>query len=185
MRMLMRGVDLASTLVTWVAGLLTVAMMLHVTADVIGRTVFNHPIAGTIEIVSGYYMAGLAFLPLAWITREKAHIIVELFTQGLSARKLLTLDAGIGILTLGYVVMFTWQVFQAAVEKTEIGEAWEAATGQVPIWPSRWVVPIGFGLMAVYLLVHIVRDLRAIREKDARVAAEIRAPRIPEKTVLE
>jgi TRAP-type C4-dicarboxylate transport system permease small subunit len=62
------------------AAFLSVVMMVHVTLDVAGRNLFNAPIVGTIEIVSAYYMAPLAFLPLAIITRERGHIIVELFT---------------------------------------------------------------------------------------------------------
>jgi TRAP-type C4-dicarboxylate transport system permease small subunit len=163
MRQFKRTLDWIVDALTWFACVLTVLMMLHVTADVIGRYVFNSPLVGTIEIVSAYYMAGLAFLPLALITRERGHIIVELFTTWMSRRGRTLLDAIVALLTLAYVVMFTWETAVIAIDKTGIREAREAGTGFIPIWQSRWVVPVGFGLMAVYLLIYIVRDFRSVK----------------------
>ena len=44
-------------------------MMLHITADVVGKFVFNRPLPGTIPIVSQYYMVIAAFLPLAMVEK--------------------------------------------------------------------------------------------------------------------
>lgn len=145
----------------WIAGVMTILMMLHVTADVIGRTVFNSPIVGTVEIVSAYHMAALAFLPLALITKERGHIIVELFTGWMRERPRRFLDGSVGIVTFVYVSVFTWKAIEIAIEKTGIREAKEAGVGFVQIWPSRWVVPIGFGLMAVYILIYVFQDFSA------------------------
>ena len=149
--------------VAWFAGVMTVLMMIHVTADVIGRTVFHSPIVGTVEIVSAYHMAALAFLPLALITKERGHIIVELFTDWMGFRSKKRLDAIVAIVTFVYVSVFTWKAVEIAIEKTEIREAKEAGIGFVQIWPSRWLVPIGFGLMAIYILIYIFRDFAAAR----------------------
>lgn len=162
MQSLRKALDWVASSLTWLAGLVTVVMMLHVTADVAARNFFNAPIVGTTEIVSAYYMAILAFLPLALITRERGHIIVELFTTWMSRRGRTLLDAVVGIIVLVYVAVFTWQVILVAIEKTGIREAREAGIGFVYIWPSRWVVPVGFGLMALYLLIYVVRDFRSV-----------------------
>ncbi|WP_170317829.1 TRAP transporter small permease [Paroceanicella profunda] len=153
--------DRITGLFTLVAALLTIAMMLHVSADVIARTAFHRPLVGTIEIVSAYYMAALAFLPLALITRERGHIIVELFTGWMSWRPRKWMDAFAAVLSVIYVTVFTWQAVIVALEMTDMREAREAGGGFIEVWPSRWVVPIGFGLMAVYLVIHLVRDTRA------------------------
>ncbi len=161
-RLFNRLADLLMTLACFFCFL----MMLHVSTDVIARTVFNSPLIGTIEIVSAYYMAALAFLPLAWITRSRGHIIVELFTSHLPKRRLALIDGIVGVVSLAYVLLFTWQVVDIAIEKTEIGEAWEAATGFVAVWPSRWTVPLGFGLMAVFLAVNLMADFRTARRTE-------------------
>jgi len=180
MKALKRLLDRTATFFLWFAGLMAVFMMLHVTADVTGRTVFNAPIVGTIEIVSAYYMAALAFLPLAVITRERGHIIVELFTGWMTRKGRTVVDAFVAIVSLVYVALFTWQAVVVAIEKTEMREAREAGIGFVFIWPSRWVVPVGFGLMAVYLAIYIFRDFRAARtgvwEDDEGLDGEAHVP---------
>ncbi|MHA6344414.1 TRAP transporter small permease [Roseivivax sp. CAU 1761] len=161
MHVVRRALDVATTVTAWIGGLAATAMMLHVTADVIGRTFFNRPLTGTVEIVSAYNMAALAFLPLALIARERGHIIVDLFTQGMKWRWRTLLDGAVGIVTFVYVAVFTWKAIEVAIDKTHIREAKEAGTGFVEIWPSRWLVVAGFGLMALYVLVFVARDLRA------------------------
>jgi TRAP-type C4-dicarboxylate transport system permease small subunit len=162
-RWLLRALDWVIMVVAWFAGAMTILMMLHVTADVVGRTFFHAPIVGTVEIVSAYHMAALAFLPLALITKERGHIIVELFTNWMRFRSKKLLDAVVASVTFIYVSVFTWKAVEIAIEKTEIREAKEAGIGFVQIWPSRWLVPIGFGLMAIYILIYIFRDFSAAR----------------------
>lgn len=140
---------------------MTVFMMLQVTADVIGRTLFNHPIAGTIEVVSAYCMSALAFLPLGLIARERGHIIVGVFTGRMKLRWRTLLDGLVAVVTLIYTAAFTWKAIEMAIRKTGIREAKESGIGLVEIWPARWVVAVGFGLMAFYVCVHMFRDIRA------------------------
>lgn len=160
--------DWLVTAAAWIAAVMTVLMMLHVTADVIGRQVFHAPITGTVEIVSAYHMVAMSFLPLALITKERGHIIVELFTGWMTNRGRKLTDGLVAIVSFIYVAAFTWKAIEVAFEKTAIREAKEAGIGFVEIWPSRWVVPVGFGLMAIYLLIYLVADLReaAQRPKD-------------------
>ncbi len=160
MRALRRLRDTLVVGAAWIAGLATVLMMLQVTADVAGRTLFHAPITGTIEIVSAYNMAALSFLPLALITRERGHIIVELFTGWMKLRWRTLLDGVVAIVTVVYTAAFTWKAVEVAIDKTGIREAKEAGIGFVEIWPARWVVAIGFGLMTVYVLIHLVKDIR-------------------------
>lgn len=158
---LLRLFDRIVTFAAWIAAAMTVLMMLHITADVAGRTFFHKPITGTIEIVSAYNMAALAFLPLALIARERGHIIVELFTGWMKLRWRTLTDGFVAIITLIYTATFTWKALEIAIKKTEIREAKEAGIGFVEIWPARWVVFIGFGLMAVVIAILMVKDIRA------------------------
>ncbi|MBR9766109.1 MAG: TRAP transporter small permease [Rhodobacteraceae bacterium] len=157
----MKHLDRVAQATTGLACIFVIIMMLHVSADVVARTFFHHPLIGTTEIVSAYYMVALAFLPIAWISRQRGHIIVELFTSHLPKRKLKALDAFAGVVTLAYVGLFVWKLFEIAIEKTHISEAWESAAGFIEIWPSRWIVPAGFLFMAIYVLIQTWRDARA------------------------
>ena len=136
-----------------------VLMMLHVTADVAGRTIFNHPIEGTTEIVSAYYMVAVAYLAWAWIARNDSHIHVDMFTLKMPLRPKLWLEIGVKILTILYVGLFTWRTVYRAISQTRAGEVWLAGTSYIPVWPSRWVLPIAGALMVVYLIVRVITDV--------------------------
>ena len=143
-----------------VAGVLILVMMVHVTADVFGRLAFSAPINGTLEIVAGYYMVAVVFLPLAHVSRGEGHIFIELFTRKLPYRTRSWMDAGASVLTFGYVALMAWQCGIEAIIQTEGGELWETADDLIVIWPSRWLIPIGCALMAALFACLVVRHTR-------------------------
>ena len=161
-----RAIDLSMNFLMWLACFVGLLMMLHITADVTGRVLFNHPLEGTIEIVSGYYMVAVSFLPLAYISRHEGHIFVELFTRGLSETRLLRLETAVNIVSAAYLSVFAWKTGEEAIYQTSSREMWETATGFVDIWPSRWMLPIGCAVMAIYLVLRIVMDVRKARQTD-------------------
>jgi TRAP-type C4-dicarboxylate transport system permease small subunit len=134
-------------------------MMVHITLDVIGRTVFNHPLAGTTEIVSAYYMVAVAYLPWAWVALNNGHITVELFTRRASPQTIAWLDIAAKILTIVYVSVFIWQTVYMAIQQTASGEAWEASTGYLPVWPSRWLLPVAGFAMTAHLVLRVIKDI--------------------------
>jgi TRAP-type C4-dicarboxylate transport system permease small subunit len=165
---LIRHLDRLVGAAAWIAGVMTVFMMLLVTADVAGRALFNHPIAGTVEIASAYCMTALAFLPLALITRERGHVVVGLFTARMKPRWRTLLDGIVAVVTLIYTATFTWRAIEIAIRKTGIREANEAGIGLVEIWPARWLVVAGFALMTLSVFVLMWRDLRAVLSGEAK-----------------
>lgn len=157
--------------VMWIACGFTVLMMLHITLDVFLRQVFNSPLTGTFEIASNYYMVSVMYLPLAFVSRNEGQIIVELFTRNLGTRKLLRWDCVTNAVTVLYVASFFVYTGIMAVEQTETGELKEMGQGFIDIWPARWVLPVAFGLMGLYLLVRIGQDTRRARETDVPISA--------------
>jgi TRAP-type C4-dicarboxylate transport system permease small subunit len=157
-RMLRLPIDAAAI----VAGVAIVVMMLHVVADVTGRYLFGTPISGTTEIVSGYYMVAAVFLPLAYVARTEGHIMVELFTRRMRPRPLAALESVVCLIGIAYMGVFTWRTGAEAVRRHSGREMWETADGLLVIWPSRWLLPIGAGLLTLYLVLRLVRNLREV-----------------------
>src|SRR5690606_39539995 len=58
----------------FVGGACLVAMMLHVSIDVISKYVFNHPVPLTMEMVSYYYMTAVAFLDRKSTRLNSSHV---------------------------------------------------------------------------------------------------------------
>ncbi|WP_420392085.1 TRAP transporter small permease [Acuticoccus sp.] len=145
-------------MVTVLAGACLTLMMLHVTADVVGRYAFNAPLPGTITFVSNFYMVGVAFLALALTERRGAHVSVEVVFDLLPppVRRTLTLLArALTTVALGLIAVRT---LLEANAKAEIGAAIQQGSITIPIWPSYYVVPVGCALMALVALLLLVRE---------------------------
>jgi TRAP-type C4-dicarboxylate transport system permease small subunit len=136
-------------------------MALHVTADVFSRFVFRLPFAGTLEIVSHYYMVALTFAPLAYVQKLNGHIAAELFTQAVPARLLSAINAAICLLMCGFAAVLAWRTGIEAVRATEISLHVQAAGYFIYIWPTRWLLPAGLGVMALYALLQAAKGVSA------------------------
>lgn len=155
-----------TNLLVGAACIVTILMMVHVVADVTSRYLFAYQIEGTIEVVAGYYMVAIVFLPLAYVASHEGHIIVELFTRGMSERGLARFDGVVGIVTFLFMCLFAWMTFEEALAQTLEGEVVQTSDDVIIIWPSRWFLPLGCAVMAAYVLVQSIQDL--IRARASR-----------------
>lgn len=158
MKGLQRGLDGVATVLLVLGGLAILLMMLQIMAEVILRTAFKVTIPGTEETVSAYYMIGCAFLPLAWVERQRAHVRVEVFTLWLPARLAALVDGLVCLLCALATTIFAYAAFGKAMAMTQTNEIL-IGTVDVVVWPSRWFVPVGLGAMTLYMLLHAVSDL--------------------------
>jgi TRAP-type C4-dicarboxylate transport system permease small subunit len=147
----------------WAGAVAVLAMMVHVSADVIMKVALNQPIMGTLEIVSFIYMVGCTFLPLAHVQLSRTLIIVEVFTQRLPPEKNLRLDIAAAVLTVAYLLLLAIMGSVVALAKTEIGEAQDATYFDLPVWPMRWVFCASCGLAALIALFQLIDDFRLAR----------------------
>ena len=147
----------------WGGAIAVLAMMLHVSADVLMKVALNQPIMGTLEIVSFVYMVGCTFLPLAHVQLSRNLIIVEVFTQKLAPEKNLRFDIAAAVLTVAYLLLLAIMGAVVALAKTEIGEAQDATYFDLPVWPMRWVFCASCGLAALIALYQLIDDFRLAR----------------------
>jgi len=161
MQRLLKLINYPIDLTFWIGMVAGVLMMLHVSADVAARTFLNSPIEGTTETAAAYYMVAVAYLPWAWLARNDAHIRVEMFTSYASPRFVEWLDILVKVAAVAYLSAFIWRSTIRAIDQTRAGEVWQAGTSYISIWPSRWVLPVAGGLMALYLVLRIAADVAA------------------------
>ncbi|WP_290690548.1 MULTISPECIES: TRAP transporter small permease [unclassified Haematobacter] len=150
MRRLTRVVRGLTEALGYVASALVLLLVVHVTADATLRTVFNAPIAGTTEIISLFYMIGIAFLPLGLVERKDAHISVEVLTEMMPARivhVLLILATILGVVVMAMLCWRTWLEALSQMRRNSV----VVIAGRDPVitWPSYFVLPFGFGVAAL------------------------------------
>lgn len=138
-----------------IAALALGLMMLHVTADVIGKYFFNSPIPGTSEVVASYYMVAVVFLPLAWVEVSEGSITVELLYDLFpSVAKTCLLFVATSLSAVFYGVL-AWLSWAPAVHAWQIGEMVEG-TWRVVIWPTKFILPLGLALACLTMLFRLV-----------------------------
>ena len=148
-----RGIDLCMLRIACAAAAL---MMVQISVDVVSKLLLGRPIIATIEIVSTYYMVALVFLPLAFVDRTGGHIAADLLTRAMGRRsRALTLWL-MDLLVLVTIGLLFWYTLDEAIRRTVDGEVWRSGEYLLPVWPSRWLLPIGSGMMAISVLVRLI-----------------------------
>ncbi len=136
-------------------------MMVHVTVDVLARWLFRSPLAGTGEITASYYMIAVAFLPLAWVTLRDEHVTADIFVSALPRLVQQVLAVLVDLLVIVYVGAFVWQSWVSALTRTRRNEVWEILGGYLPIWPTRWFLPVAGAAMVLAMVFRLLARLTA------------------------
>lgn len=158
--MLERLLGRASGALLLVGGVAATLMMLHIGVDIVGKYLFNTPIPATLEIVAWYYMIATIYLPIAYVQLHRKHLTVELFTQNLPPRKMAWIEGVTSVLSLLYVGTLFVLSLQSAIHETAIGEAQDATYFDLPVWPSRWMLPASLLVMSLIIIVQGWNDFR-------------------------
>jgi TRAP-type C4-dicarboxylate transport system permease small subunit len=145
-----RAIDSLFKVSSLVAGLLLIAMMVHITADVVMKFAFNYPLQGTLEIVAAYYMVVAVFLPLGLVEWSRQSIAVDLFYMMLPrSLKILVIAFVLSGMTLVYGAM-AWQTLGDAVKAYGRNDyLMGGAAVQIINWPGRFALPLGFATAAL------------------------------------
>lgn len=151
-----------------IGGLVLIAMMAHIVADVFMKYVFRSPIQGTLEIVSHYYMVMAVLLPLALVEWRRESISVDIFFQ-LFPRwlRLISVIFGLALMVTVYSGL-TYQTIFDAFRAFGINEK-AMGSAEIIIWPSRFAFPLGFAASALVCLWHLIFVLTG-RDRDAWLA---------------
>lgn len=148
-----------------VGALGVIAMLLHVTADVISRLLFQRPVPATVEIVSRYYMVLISFLPLAWTERRNEMITVDILS-GLFRGPLDRINmAFVHLLSLAAFIFLAYTTWSAALREYEAGSFVLSLSVAVPIWPGYFLLPLAFALASLISAVKLYLCL-AGRERE-------------------
>lgn len=130
-----------------VAGtLLIIVMAVAVNADVIGRDLFNHPIAGVTEFV-GLSIVAVVFLQMANTLRENRHVSNDLIMAwvGRSLPRTAQFFYGmfylVGALLMSMIVWYVVPIFL----ENYAGGYYKGTAGvvEIPVWPFMLTVIVG------------------------------------------
>lgn len=139
----------------WLAGAAVVAMALHVSASVGSRFLFGRELPLTLELTTYYYMVFLTFLPLALLELRNAHIRVDVFTEMMPRKLRGSLNVAAMLTMTLFLALIAWRSGVNTYERAVGNEVVITGAAMLSIWPARMMVPIGFGIAALYTLLRL------------------------------
>lgn len=149
----------------WIPAALMGVMALAITADVVLRYVFNHPLSW-VGPLSMFCMVWLVYLGAAAVSRRGAHICLDFFSDRVGHRGRAALDLFVELITiavLGLICIATVAYLNAAHFLIIPGLGFSKQFITV-------AALIGLGLMLVHSIFHALRAIRGFGDPDyARV----------------
>jgi TRAP-type C4-dicarboxylate transport system permease small subunit len=142
-----------------VGAVAVVALAVHTAVDVARRELLGGGAIGTLEFVTNYYMVAAVFMGLMVAQRQREHIEVSVLFDRLPVRSRRLVALAGQLLTIGFVLALANYGFLEAMSNMEQGE--HSGVVDVPIWPSRFLVPLGFLAYAIHLGIDAVSDFRS------------------------
>lgn len=141
------------------------ALMLLTFADVIGRYLFNSPIAGTAELTE-LGMGILIFAGLPLVTASRGQITVSLFDRLIPPSVLPFLDGAIAIFSSVVLGVFAWRIGADAAYRGGFGDM--TTYLHLPVAPFAWFMSAMALLSMILTLVQAVQHFAAVTRKPDR-----------------
>jgi TRAP-type C4-dicarboxylate transport system permease small subunit len=142
-----------------------IASMLIGVADVVGTKFFDWPVPGTLEFTEST-MVLVVFGALAYAQERRSHIRVELLYSHVGPRGQSFMEAVTHIIAFMFFLLVAWQGLSELVYSWELKEA-TMGTVRFPLYPARFFLLVGVGLLLVRLALDIVLDIGRMRRGEA------------------
>lgn len=136
------------------------ALVVLITLQVVRRRVFDAPIVYTDE-VSGYLLVAVTFLALGYALQHGDHIQVEFLTGRLGLGPRRWLRVGACLVGLGFTGLLAVRTAALALDSARLGAF--SITSQIPLAPIQAIAPVGFALLFLQLVAHLLETIRSAR----------------------
>ncbi len=148
---------------TVLSGIMIVLMSFTATYGVTRRYLFRSPEPYSYEL-SMMFLLWTFVLAVAWLEKQDSQLRVDFFVVLLPKiiRNFLLriLSPLLGLVFCG---VLTWEGFRVAMYSLGISEK-SMSVWAVPLFPVKIIIPIGYGLLCLVLIVKIIRGIYALKE---------------------
>ncbi|MGH8707844.1 MAG: TRAP transporter small permease subunit [Burkholderiales bacterium] len=140
-----------------VAAFAIFALMLVGVWQVLGRTLFNAPVRGYIDIVE-LSISTFAFLGIAYCQRLGGHVRMEMLLKPMRGRLLWSTEIFGTLVALAVVAVLIWYGWGHFLRAYQLGDS--TIDAELPVWPSKLAVPVAFTLLWLRLWVQLAGYVR-------------------------
>ncbi|HAM80900.1 TRAP transporter small permease [Ornithinibacillus bavariensis] len=139
----------------YVLGLLMLAMVLAITAQVISRYIFGSPFTWTEEL-GRYTFIWMSILGMAVGVKTLGHIALDILLKSVRGNVKKVLQYIINILVAGFGVLFTF----SGIKMMEIGSGQNSPSLSLPMEFVYIIIPISGVLIVYFVISNMIQDLK-------------------------
>ncbi len=150
----------------WLAGGVTLVMMVAIVREVVGRYFFQAPSDWSLEL-SEYLLVALAYLGAPYTELSEGNIRIDFLYARFTPRVRAGVDIFINCVALVWVAMLLWQGWRLAWESWELSARSSEAMAW-PLFPSQVLVPIGCLLLGLVILRKIGQRIKFLASTGKR-----------------
>ena len=159
-----RVLERISNLFAVLSGVLVLLMAFTASYGVFRRYVFNSPEPYSYEL-STMFLLWTFVLAIAYVEKLDGHLRVDFFVVLLPKKIRLFMLNVIGpLFGLVFCSVLTWEGWTVAMYSLEIGEK-SMSVWAVPLFPVKIIIPVGYGLLCIVLVLKIIRGFLSLRDK--------------------
>ena len=141
-----------------ISGLAVFSLMFLAAYSVTGRKFFASPMMGYVDYIEAA-MPIIAIMGISYVQRDGSHIRMDMLVGALKGRFLWFFELVSVLLILLLIVALIWggwAHFERSFDMTK--PLWSRDSSidvGIPIWPSKLVVPLAFGVLCARLLLQV------------------------------
>lgn len=137
------------------SGLAIFSLMFLAAYSVLGRKFFGSPLAGYVDYIEAA-MPIIAIMGVSYVQRDGTHVRMDMLVSALKGRMLWFFELVSVLLILVLIVALTWGAWEHFDRSFDCARPLCSRDSSIdiglPIWPSKLVVPIAFGVLCLRLI---------------------------------
>lgn len=147
------------------SGLAIFSLMFLAAYSVIGRKFFASPMMGYVDYIEAA-MPIIAIMGISYVQRDGTHVRMDMLVSALSGRVLWFFELVSVLLILLLITALTWGAWEHFERSFDCARPLCSRDSSIdvgmPIWPSKLVVPVAFGILVLRLLLQAWGYARAL-----------------------
>ena len=147
------------------SGLAIFSLMFLAAYSVTGRKFFSSPMAGYVDYIEAA-MPIIAIMGVSYVQRDGSHIRMDMLVNALKGRVLWLFELISVLLMLLLIVALTWGAWEHFDRSFDCARPLCSRDSSIdigiPLWPSKLVVPVAFGILVLRLVLQAWGYARAL-----------------------
>ncbi|QJF51597.1 TRAP transporter small permease subunit [Roseobacter ponti] len=137
------------------SGIAIFSLMFLAAWSVTGRKFFASPMAGYVDYIEAA-MPIIAIMGVSYVQRDGTHVRMDMLVSALKGRTLWFFELVSVLLILVLIVALTWGAWEHFARSFDCARPLCSRDSSIdvgiPIWPSKLVVPVAFGVLVLRLI---------------------------------